>query len=333
MAKRTSFRRWLGRAVVLAVLAAFGAAVWVADVAARRLIVPRRAEPAPIHLSLRDEPAKHGLRLERFTVTAADGVPLQALMVSSAAPSAGPRGFRQLVAARAPLERPGAPPRTLLLLHGINSCKEHMLAMAPRFCAAGFRCLIFDSRAHGQSGGHYATFGFAEADDCLRVLNTAESRFGPLGSVGVFGYSMGGAIGLRLSADPRVGAVAVVSTFATLEDVIRGQAAQRWNGRLTPLLPLVRLCVRVRAGFDPFHIRPVDQAARFSAPLFVVHGEKDTVISARAAEALLSAHSHGPGARSILPAAGHLDVFRQGGDPLYADLAAFFLKSLTKRSA
>jgi pimeloyl-ACP methyl ester carboxylesterase len=317
-------RRWV---FLTATAVALLAALATADFGARRLLDPARTPLDPSFVDLREHPERHGLKLTPFKVMTEDGLTLQALLAQptgTAPPGSRTLAIKPLLAARGLGFRKNR--GTLLLLHGLNGRKEHLLAMASRFSAAGFRCIVFDARAHGQSDGRYCTFGWREAGDARRVLAEASRRFGAPEQVGVLGYSMGGATALRLaSQEPAaVDAVAAVAPFAELREVVRRQTPRRWHGVLRPLTPLVRLCVRARAGFDPWSIETVSACQTVSCPLLLVYGAQDQLIPASHTERLAAAASTGPVQRRQIPDATHTNVFIKGGNALYADIVAFF---------
>jgi alpha-beta hydrolase superfamily lysophospholipase len=220
---------------------------------------------------------------------------------------------------------------TVVLLHGFNARKEHMLPFAERFCAAGFRCVLFDSRGHGDSGGTYATFGSKETEDLQRVIEGARSLVGPagLGPLGLMGYSMGGAVALQAQPElPEVKAVATVSTFADFRGVITRQAGQRYSRLGLPLLPLLRTGTQWRAGFDPWSIRPGVAAGRLTCPLFLAHGSDDGLIPVSHVHQLAAAAGSRVRQLMVIPGGTHGRVFITGGDALWGAMTVFFAREL-----
>src|ERR1043166_9488396 len=69
---------------------------------------------------------------------------------------------------------------TILLMHGVRSNRRQMLDRAQFLHRAGYSVLLFDSRAHGESGGNAITFGYLESRDARSEEHTSElqSRFG-----------------------------------------------------------------------------------------------------------------------------------------------------------
>ncbi|WP_265593914.1 alpha/beta fold hydrolase, partial [Haloferula sp. BvORR071] len=140
--------------------------------AADILTIPRRADDAA-HWENETK-----LKPQHFEVVAKDGIKLSAYTLDPS-PSAKPRG-------------------TAWLLHGLGNSKEQMLPVAKKLSAAGFRCVAWDSRGHGKSGGQRATFGRLEVDDALRVMQAAREMPDRVkGPEVIWAYSMGTAVALQ----------------------------------------------------------------------------------------------------------------------------------------
>jgi hypothetical protein len=56
----------------------------------------------------------------------------------------------------------------VILLHGIGDNRQGMMGFAELFLANGLGVLVPDSRAHGESGGDFPTYGIKETDDIGR---------------------------------------------------------------------------------------------------------------------------------------------------------------------
>lgn len=87
-----------------------------------------------------------------------------------------------------------------------------------------YALLMYSVRGHGGSGGVFDFFGIQSVEDFRRMLDWAEQRGGErvnTEKVGVSGYSQGGGMSLLPAAfDPRVKAVAVGNTFASLNHAL-----------------------------------------------------------------------------------------------------------------
>lgn len=334
--RRFWFRRFFPVAFFLTLIAAVGG---LAQFGLRQLTLPHRAPMEAWMAEILASPQRFGFSLQPFTVTTDDGLNLKALMAEPG-PAAGEtkRGQPVAQAIRAAglnWSFPSRPRGTLILLHGFNGRKDHMLPFAERFTAAGFRCVLFDSRGHGESGGDYVTFGGHEIKDLQQVITAAAKLAGAqgLGPIGLLGYSMGGAISLQAQPVlPEVRALCSVSSFAALSPILTEQAATRWHGFGLPILPVLRLEARLQAGFDPWAIRPVDAATRVTCPVLLVHGEKDSLVSVRQAQLLAKALGSHCAGTILVPNGTHGSVFSEGGDALWQRMAVFFAREMRPES-
>ena len=262
--------------------------------AADLLTIPRRATDAA-HWEQETK-----LKPQRFEVVAKDGITLAAYTLDPS-PAVKRRG-------------------TAWLLHGFGNSKEHMLPAAKRLSAAGFRCVAWDSRGHGKSGGERATFGAREVDDALRVMAEARRNGGAHGEPEViWAFSMGTAVALQtLPEVPRAKAAVLLAPMSDLGGVIYHQARHHYSGTLKPLVPVVNAKVRSTAGFDPKSIRPVDAVKRTSCKMLFIHGDRDSTIPPWQSQHLLDACAPDQGQRILLPGVGHggvmWDLPRETGD-------------------
>ncbi|WP_347440869.1 alpha/beta fold hydrolase [Rubritalea sp.] len=114
---------------------------------------------------------------------------------------------------------------TIVLLHGRNGRKEDLLAVAERFCAVGFRCLLPDLPAHGESARATASFVLSAFDQSFAssVLQEMEHAYHFKKDPSyLWGMSMGGAF---TSAAPkhssdRWSTAVIVCSFDSLPTII-----------------------------------------------------------------------------------------------------------------
>ena len=139
-------------------------------IGSEQFVVPTRRALEPRHREALAHPAEFGLEIDTFTVSRPGGTGGAPLLLEAAllSPAARPgkaektRRMRdRLRAAGQSLPGWGQCRGTVVMLHGRSGIKEDAFPVAERFVAGGFRCLIYDARAHGRSGGRFTTFGAA----------------------------------------------------------------------------------------------------------------------------------------------------------------------------
>ncbi len=213
---------------------------------------------------------------------------------------------------------------TVMLLHGISSCKEALLPHARWLGAWGYQCLLFDSRGHGESGGRFCTYGYRERHDFARCLDAAESRFGPLGPVAVFGMSLGGAVALQwMEIGARVSCGIVESAFASLAEVAAAYQQRLTRIRSGMLTDLALAGATRLADFPAATVSPETAAARLQQPVLVIHGEADRNIPVAHGERIFS-RLRSPGSRWLSVSGGtHYRLCRAGGEAYLAAMRTF----------
>jgi uncharacterized protein len=216
----------------------------------------------PPRLAIPLSPADYRLVVENVTIQAEDGVSLSGWFAP----------------------RAGAP--AIVMLHGYPAEKADLLPLATAL-APEFATLLVDQRYFGDSGGRATTLGFRERDDLKRMLDFLDSR--GTAPVGVFGFSLGGAVALLAAAeDPRIRAIAAYAPFADLRILGHELYAWMWLARY-PFVETMLLWSRLLLGADISRPAPVDAAARLAVPVLLVHSRQDEQIPFRHAERLRAA--------------------------------------------
>jgi dipeptidyl aminopeptidase/acylaminoacyl peptidase len=187
--------------------------------------------------------------------------------------------------------------------------KSSLAAVGAALADAGYRAVLVDLRGHGESTGRYLTYGAAESEDISALLDSLASNGTELGCTGVYGFSYGGAVALRLAArDARVQAVVAVAPFASLREVVRDYR-RKYLPEALQLVPDAWFQSAVDeagqiAGFDPETAAPVRAVARSTAKLLLIHGTGDTQVPLR--HSLELARAAGSEARVLtVPGASH----------------------------
>ena len=105
--------------------------------------------------------------------------------------------------------------------------------MAKIFNEAGYNCLLFDFRGHGESGGGYTSFGLREKRDVLAAVNYVRQRAADMPwidpqRVVVFGVGMGAVAAMTAATeDPHISAVIADTPFQSLDEEFRRRTAGR----------------------------------------------------------------------------------------------------------
>lgn len=262
-----------------AALAPLGLAYRFALVYRLRAGYPRRNPP-------RFDPGDLGLPFESMLIES-DGLPLPAWFIPA---------------------RGGAPGPGVVLVHGWESARDRTLPMAIFLHAAGFHCLTFDVRGHGNNPSEALPISAGEfGADALAAFRALVEQ--PEVTVGaVSGHSMG-AIGalLAAAADPRVAAVVATSGPADPYRLTRQTFRLAHLPIPDPIAyPLAWLTTRVYLKPRGHVVGATSAAgaiARYRGPVLLVHGEDDVIVPAwhmgRLAAAARAARADDPAAADI----------------------------------
>ena len=161
--------------------------------------------------------------------------------------------------------------------------------------------MAYDSRAHGESGGDFCTYGFNEKRDLRRVLDQIES-----GPVVVIGSLLGAAVGLQAAAEDL--ALAPLSPLSLSADSKTVATERRRFFTEGAVRRSFALAERI-GNFRVEEVSPVAAASRIHVPVFLIHGADDREIT-EALAAHLDALG-GPKRLLILEGAGHNQSLQQ----------------------
>ena len=227
----------------------------------------------PPRMTIPGTPAEHRLAAEAVRIATDDGVTLAGWLVP------------------APGGRPAGATPVVILLHGYPANKADLLPIAASLNGR-FAVLLVDFRYFGDSGGRATTLGFRERRDLQRVVDALAER--GYARIGVFGYSLGGAVALLAAAeDPRIRAVAAWAPFADLR-VLAGEVYSTFWLLKYPLVELMILWGRVFLGGDITRPSPEAAAGALAIPVQLWASRDDDQIPFTHAERLQRALAKNP---------------------------------------
>jgi len=162
----------------------------------------------------------------------------------------------------------------LLVCHGYKQSKEHLVGLANLF--NDYAVVLFDLRAHGDSGGSLVSFGHNEYKDVFAVVNFLknDSRFRNKKLYGL-GVSMGAAsVTNACSKGCKFDALILDSCFSRLDfDVVSGFA------RVPRLLfGIGKSLFKIICGVDIDAIRPGVFLSTVDCPVMILHSTTDEKI-------------------------------------------------------
>lgn len=229
----------------------------------------------------------------------------------------------------------GAGPGKVLLLHGFSGGPSDLRFLGETFADQGFHCLAPELPGHRPS---WPDLGRTTTADWLKAAANALRRLQGDGAepVRVIGFSLGGALALRLAAtaggavDSLVllapaldlqGSSRLYRTFfrwrvlsACIPSVAKGEADLSNDGALPIHRDAARLPTRGATLLDGLIRQGRASLANVRCPALVLWGGRDRVVPQAAAEVAAAGVGSGPAPLLVFPRSGHhlaLDVDRE----------------------
>lgn len=219
----------------------------------------------------------------------------------------------------------------VLLFHGVSDNRTGVLGHAEFLLRHGYSVVMMDSRAHGESGGDMATYGWKERQDTVGVVNalysTEKTRH-----LHALGVSMGAAVALQSAViEPRIEGVVAEDPFADLREVSYDYAGLRLSLFLgetlfRPASVFAMEALAKTGGFDPEDVSPEKAVAARPIPVLLICRTRDTTIPCRHSEKIYRAAS-GPKELWVVKGAEHASALGQAPEA-YEEKVVHFLQEV-----
>ena len=179
----------------------------------------------------------------------------------------------------------------VIMVHGHGSNRYGMRHWMPYFWLKGCDVLMYDHRAHGESGGNYGTFGIKESQDLLKVheyfktVTALENE-----EIAWVGSSWGAATVLHAGSE--VNDLAFIlsdSPFEDLNSAVIERAIRDYGSWIKLLKPTIYAMVQWRADFDPDHASTLERAKSVNSPVLLIHSQTDEDTSSDQSESIAEA--------------------------------------------
>jgi dipeptidyl aminopeptidase/acylaminoacyl peptidase len=185
---------------------------------------------------------------------------------------------------------PGRQPNAIILVHGIDANRTAILPEAAVLAEAGYHLVLIDLRAHGQSEGNEATYGYREALDVQAAIDYLDAR-PEIEQIGALGVSYGGAAVARAAAiDSRLRAVAIENSYSSLPDAVEDAFDDRSIFPKWPFAPLLVALTERRVGLEISQVNSArDLATIHPRPVLIIHGADDPLFPLHHAQKMYEA--------------------------------------------
>lgn len=222
--------------------------------------------------------------------------------------------------------------RVVITCGGYRGHRADMLGIAAALWRDGNNVLIFDYRGHGELAGTPVTLGYHEVEDLLSAIAWVKERVARP-SIGVIGYSMGGAVAIMGAARSQdIAAVVADSAFALQRSAVAVAVRRVLRIPHGPLLHIVDFLLGHVGGYHFRDVEPLREVKHIAPrPLLLIHGEADSVTDPRDTHALYEAAGE---PKELWTTAGveHCGTYFHDRAYYCARVAAFFNRALSKTS-
>jgi len=189
---------------------------------------------------------------------------------------------------------PGHPGRPVILyFHGNGGHIGHRIERLLRFAREGYGVLMPEYRGYGGNPGAPSENGFYA--DARAALTFLEHEAVTPNRLVLYGESLGSGVAVEFAARHEVAGLILEAPFTSVAEVAQCHF---------PYVPAARMVI------DRFDSR--SRIGRVSAPILVLHGERDRIVPVRFGRALFNA-APDPKEGWFVPEAGHEDLARYGG--------------------
>jgi dienelactone hydrolase len=159
----------------------------------------------------------------------------------------------------------------VVMAHGLGEDRFRWLDDVDILVRHEYGALIYDARAHGESGGDTATWGDVEQRDVRAAIDFVQPRAHEIVTAG---FSVGStAVFLEAGGDDRVRAIVIEALWPSLDDEMEAKAGTRGFFSHYPVMIAMKRDGRV----DFTRVRPIDHVRELGArPKLFVTGSEDS---------------------------------------------------------
>jgi uncharacterized protein len=216
----------------------------------------------------------------------------------------------------------------VLLFHGVADNRVGVLEHALLLLRAGYSVTLMDTRAHGESEGPMATYGWLERNDTHAIVDALIASEYPA-HIFALGESMGAGIALQSAgADARVEAVVAEAPFANLREASYDYAGLQRYPLLGKTLFAPGAWVMLArgeslAGFPAAEVSPERAVASRAFPVYLICDAEDRVLPCRHANRIYAA-ARGPKVLWVVPEAFHTSALGYQPEEFRRRVLGFF---------
>ena len=164
-----------------------------------------------------------------------------------------------------------------IFAHGWARSWQNMLKYYPVVDDCQCNILMYDHRAHGESGGQFPTGGVMEAKDLLTISEwVISAKKYDWNQIAWLGSSWGAGAALIAGADDRSPAFIIAdSPYQDWYTAIFERAIEDYGSWINGIAPAVMLWVNIRADLNYKEASPMEAAKNITEPVLLIHSKAD----------------------------------------------------------
>ena len=209
--------------------------------------------------------------------------------------------------------------KAVICFHGYTSRgMDDYVGLSDYYLKRGYRMLLVDERAHGDSEGEYIGFGCLDRFDGLKWIRWMTDKIGEDAEILLHGTSMGGATVLMMTGlklPEQVKGVVSDCAFTSPKEVFTHVLHSMYHLPAFPLIPLADRINRKKAGYGLDDCNAAREVRKAAVPVLMIHGDKDIFVPCWMCDVIYDNYA-GPKTKLIVPGAGHAESY-------YKDTAAY----------
>ena len=189
----------------------------------------------------------------------------------------------------------------------------------------GYRMLVVDARAHGQSEGTYIGFGCKDRFDALRWIGWMIKKAGENVQILLHGDSMGGATVLMASGlelPKQVKGIVSDCAFTSAKEVFTHVLHKMYHLPAFPMIAIAEVTNKKKAGYGLDDCNAAREVRKAKVPILFIHGDCDTFVPSFMCDELYQ-NCASPKKKLIIKGAGHCESYYKNTEAFEAALNAF----------
>lgn len=221
---------------------------------------------------------------------------------------------------------------TIIIGHGFPFDKGNILP-ATKFLNKHYNLFYYDFRYFGESEGKITTIAHKEKDDMLKAIEYLKKRK-DVDKIGIMGFSLSAANALLVSAgsDPNSKEIKAIISDSSYSDIYEILKRVYWflpSITKYPFMWMTSFYTKIFLNINLSELSPINKIESVQTPIFFIHGEKDSQISAKQSKAL---HEKSPNSELwIVKGADHGMSFSMNKKEYEKRTLNFFDKYLLKK--